>query len=107
MSKYMVNCYKKLIGTRLDHYKCFVPPCGQHSADPLWKIETVTPAPKVYPPQSPNDLRKISGTLNFSKIYEKFLAEVMISDMTPSSDPSQYGNEKGIGTQHYLIKMIN
>ena len=27
--------------------------------------------------------------------------------MTPSSDPSQYGNEKGIGTQHYLIKMIN
>ena len=73
----------------------------------IWKMETVTPAPKVYPPQTANDLRKISGTLNFSKIFEKFLAEAMISDMTPTSDPSQYGNEKGIGTQHYLIKMID
>jgi hypothetical protein len=73
----------------------------------IWKLETVTPAPKVYPPQTANDLRKISGTLNFSKIFEKFLAEAMISDMKATSDPSQYGNEKGIGTQHYLIKMID
>ena len=70
-------------------------------------METVTPVPKKFPPQTPNDLRKISGTLNFSKIFEKFLAEAMISDMTPTSDPSQYGNEKGISTQHYLIKMID
>ena len=41
----------------------------------MWKMEIVTPAPKVFPPQSPNDLRKISGTYNFSKIYEKFLAD--------------------------------
>ena len=27
--------------------------------------------------------------------------------MRPNSDPSQYGNEKGIGTQHYLINMID
>ena len=27
--------------------------------------------------------------------------------MTPTSDPSQYGNEPGISTQHYLVKMIN
>ena len=27
--------------------------------------------------------------------------------MNPTSDPSQYGNEKGISTQHYLIKMID
>ena len=31
----------------------------------------------------------------------------MISGMRPSSDPSQYGNQKGIGTQHYLINMID
>ena len=73
----------------------------------IWKLETVTPAPKQYPPEIPSHLRKISGTLNFSKQFEKFLAEAMISDMTPSSDPSQYGNEKGISTQHYLIKMID
>ena len=31
----------------------------------------------------------------------------MVEDMTPTSDPSQYGNEKGISTQHYLIKMVD
>ena len=73
----------------------------------IWKLEIVTPAPKKYPPETPKDLRKISGTLNFSKIFEKFLAEVIISDMAPKSDPSQYGNKKGISTQHYLIKMFD
>ena len=57
--------------------------------------------------QTPNDLRKIFGTLNFSKLFEKFLAEAMIKDMTSTSDPSQYRNEKGISTQYYLIKMID
>ena len=73
----------------------------------IWKLETVTPAPKQYPPEVPGHLRKISGTFNFSKLFESFLAEAMIADMAPSSDPSQYGNERGISTQHYLIKMIN
>ena len=73
----------------------------------IYKIEIVTPAPKVYPPQTTKDLRKISGTPNFSKIFEKFLADVMIEDMADSRDPSQYGNCKGVGTQHYLIKMLN
>ena len=67
----------------------------------------VRPAPKQYPPKNPSHLRKISVTLNFSKIFEQFLAEAMVLDMTPSSDPSQYGNEKGISTQHYLIKMVD
>ena len=31
----------------------------------------------------------------------------MIEDMLPHSDPSQYGNRKGISTQHYLINLIN
>ena len=37
----------------------------------IWKHEIVTPAPKKFPPNEPNDLRKISGTPNFSKIFEK------------------------------------
>ena len=73
----------------------------------IWKLEMVTPAPKQYPPENPSHLRKISGTPNFSKIFEQFLAEAMVLDMTPSSDPSQNGNEKGISTQHYLIKMVD
>ena len=37
----------------------------------VWKLETITPAPKTYPPQSPSELRKISGTYNFSKLFER------------------------------------
>ena len=31
----------------------------------------------------------------------------MVEDIQPNRDPSQYGNSKGVSTQHYLIKMIN
>ena len=31
----------------------------------------------------------------------------MVEDMRPTRDPSQYGNSKGVSTQHYLIKMID
>ena len=30
----------------------------------------------------------------------------MLEDMSPTRDPAQYGNRKGVGTQHYLIKMV-
>ena len=73
----------------------------------LWKHEFVTPVPKIYPPVSTDDLRKISGTKNLSKIYEALLADYLISDMCPNIDPSQFGNEKGLSIQHYLVKMIN
>ena len=73
----------------------------------LYKQEIVTPVPKVHPPQTTKDLRKIAGTPNFSKIFEKFLVAVMIDDMKQFRDPSQYGNSKGVSTQHYLIKMVD
>ena len=72
-----------------------------------WKVEIITPVPKQYPPEMPNQLRKISGTMWFSKIFEKFLAEAIVSDMDPSSDPSQYGNKVGMSTQHYLINLLH
>ena len=31
----------------------------------------------------------------------------MLSDMSESRDPAQYGNEKGVSVNHLLIKMIN
>ena len=73
----------------------------------LWKMESVTPAPKVFPPESLKDLRKISGLLNFSKITDKIIGEFLIEDMAPGRDIAQYGNEKGVSTQHYLIKMLH
>ena len=72
----------------------------------IYKLEIVTPAAKVYPPRTVKDLRKIAGTPNFSKIFEQFLAEIMIEDMKLTCDPSQYGNCKGVSTQHYLVKMV-
>ena len=73
----------------------------------LWKVEYVTPVPKIHPPEKIADLRKISGLLNFSKIADKVIAELLTKDMTEKRDKAQYGNQKKISTQHYLIKMLN
>ena len=73
----------------------------------IWKIETVTPIPKEYPPKTVDKLRKISGLLNFGKVTEKFIGDWMLVDMKETRDPSQYGNEKGVSVNHYLIKMID
>ena len=73
----------------------------------LYKSEMVTPVPKVHPPSSPEELRNISGLLTFNKISEQMIAELMISDIMQSLDPSQYANQKGVSLQHYLVKMIN
>ena len=73
----------------------------------LYKNEMVTPVPKIFPPGSPEDLRNISGLLTFNKVAEKMIAELMISDIMGTLDPSQYANQKGVSLQHYLIKMID
>jgi hypothetical protein len=38
----------------------------------IWKLEMVTPAAKIYQPKTVNELRKISGLKNLSKLAEKF-----------------------------------
>ena len=63
--------------------------------------------PKVFPPEKLKDLRKISGLLNCAKIFDKLLSGYIINDMAPKRDPSQYGNEKKISIQHYIIKMLH
>ena len=73
----------------------------------LYKFETITPVPKCYPPEEISQLRKISGLTNFAKIFDSFLAEFMTSDMLPNQDSAQYGNQKGLSTQHYLVRMIH
>ena len=73
----------------------------------IWKIESVTPVPKSFPVEKLKDLRKISGLLNAAKITDKIIGEFIIEDMAPTRDPAQFGNEKKISAQHYLIQMIN
>ena len=73
----------------------------------LYKLESVTPVPKVFPPKTVEDLRNISGLKTFDKIAEKLIAELIISDMSKKLDPAQFANQKGMSLQHYLIKMIH
>ena len=73
----------------------------------IYKFEICTPVPKCYPPRTTSEIRNISGLLTFDKIMEKLISELIISDMSESIDPSQYGNQKGISIQHYLIGMIH
>ena len=44
----------------------------------LYKSESVTPVPKLFPPKSPEDLRNISGLLTFNKVAEKMIEKLMI-----------------------------
>ena len=41
----------------------------------IWKLETATPVPKVYPPKKVTELRKISSLRKFSKIIAKIIGE--------------------------------
>ena len=52
-------------------------------------------------------MRNISGLLNFDKVMEKILSELMIKDMKAKADPAQYGNEKGTSIEHYLVCMMH
>ena len=73
----------------------------------IYKFEVSTPVPKIYPTQKVSQPRNLSGLFNFNKIIEKLLAELIISDMEANLDPSQFGNQKGISVEHYLIKMLH
>ena len=73
----------------------------------IFKVESVTPVPKVFPPNNIDDLRNISGLLNLNKIAEKIISKMLIEDMRESLDPSQYANQKGLSIQHYLVKIID
>ena len=73
----------------------------------LWKCESVTPVPKVFTPKSPEELRNISGLLNFDRVFEKLISQLVIADMEKHMDPAQFGNQRGISVQHYLIQMLH
>ena len=73
----------------------------------IFKLEIVTPVPKVPKPKNMDDLRNISGLLNLSKVSEKIISKLFISDMKENIDPSQFGNQTGISIQHYLINFID
>ena len=66
-----------------------------------WKTEYVTPIPKGRFPTSMNDLRNISCTKLFSKVYESFILPHLTGQA--SLRKNQYGGVRGLGTEHFLV----
>ena len=54
----------------------------------IWKIEAITPVPKVNNPKTMDKLRPISDLKLFNKISEKIISDIMIKDMKDKIDPS-------------------
>ena len=44
----------------------------------VFKIEAVTPIPKVHPPINIDDLRNISGLKNLNKVAEKIVSRMVM-----------------------------
>lgn len=72
-----------------------------------WKNASVCAIPKVPRASAFSQLRPISITSVFARVFESFLADWMMSDLKSHIDPSQFGNIKGSSVNHYLISMLD
>ena len=73
----------------------------------MWKLELVTPVPKVPCPTKLKDLRKICSTSDYSKLFERIIKQWIIEDIQHGIDPSQFGDQKGTGTEHLIIQFLD
>ena len=73
----------------------------------IWKLEYVTPLPKCPNPKKISDLRKLALTSDYSKLFEGFLKDWILEDISENLDPSQYGARKGTGTEHLIVKFVD
>ena len=73
----------------------------------IYKMETITPAPKCYPPKELDNLRPKSNLFNYCKIGEKINGQITVEDMVEKMDPCQFGNLRNTSIQHYLISLIH
>ena len=73
----------------------------------IWKQEWVTPVPKVTHPKEISDLRKISCTSDYSKLFEGFLKEWVMEDIAKKLDMGQFGGQPGIGTEHLIVCLLD
>ena len=97
----LVNRSAPLLAIPLTHiFNCI---SINHEWPDVWKVEYVTPIPKKNSPQTVNDLRNISCTQLFSKIYESFVLEWLTSQVKLRRN--QYGGVKGRGTEHFLVNL--
>ena len=73
----------------------------------IWKLERITPTPKVLPLLEIKDLRKIAGTSDYNKVLESFMKDFIMEDIGNKIDLSQYGGKKGVGTEHMIVALVD
>ena len=56
----------------------------------------MTPAPKVTHPKDISDLRKISCTSDYSKVFEGFLKDWIMDDIWRNIDAGQFGGSQAL-----------
>ena len=70
-------------------------------------MEHGLPLKKKPIPQNEDDIRIISLTPFFSKVFEKFVISWLMEYLGKHLDWWQYGGQKGSSVSHYLIDFIN
>ena len=71
------------------------------------KMEYVTPIPKVPNPTKLSQLRKISCTSDYAKLFESFLKDFILEDCQENLPKHQFGGRKGVGTEHLIVSFID
>lgn len=114
------SCKKPNSMVRGDIFPKLVKPCSEYLSVPLsyiyneimhsfvwpieWKREYVTAIPKKSLPADFSDLRNISCTNLFSKVFESFVLQFAQEEI--SLKKNQYGGVKGCSTSHLLIDLM-
>ena len=72
-----------------------------------WKVEFGLPLKKTTTPVNEDDIRIISLTPFFSKVFERFVMIWLMDYLKEHIDLNQYGGQKGNSVTHYLIDFVN
>lgn len=78
-----------------------------HQWPKQWRVEYGIPLKKVSNPEDEDQLRIISLTSFFSKIFESFVIDWLMEFVGDKIDWGQYGGLKGNSISHYLIEFTN
>ena len=62
---------------------------------------------KIRPQKFPSDLRPISKTSNFSKIFESFIYNFLFDDIQDKINPNQFGLRPNHSTTHCLCYILD
>ena len=121
VEKRLGECKKPASMVDGDIFPRLVAPCSRVLAIPLtdifntititmvwpmaWKCKIVTVIPKKNIPDSFADLRNISCTRLFSKVYESYVLMWALEEI--ELKPNQFGGQKGCSTSHMLLTIWN